>query len=615
MDSRKVKPAPKRKQARQSPKGAKPKRDASGRSSQPIFKTSLVESPARKPLPAVEDAVPQASNLLAAIVDSSDDAIISKNLNGVITSWNKSAERMFGYSAQEAIGSQITLIIPPDRWDEEKEIIRQLKRGERVDHFETIRARKDGSLLNVSVTISPVRDESGRVVGASKVARDISARKTIEQAFADRARQQRALFHLADQLHRAESIQDIFAAGLDAILGALHCQRASILLFDDGGVMRFVSWRELSEGYRKATDGHSPWKLNDPNPAVICMDDIDKADLPQPLRATIKKEGIGALAFIPLIYAGEFLGKFMPYFNEPHHFSNEEIDLSLTIGRQLAFAISRKRSDEALRRSEERFRTLSETLDAEVRARTLELEHRNAQVVDGAERLRELSRRVMQVQDQERRHIARELHDSAGQMLAVLGMNVGQLAQQVRPELRPAAQEIERLVHTLTQELRTMSYLLHPPLLDEVGLSAALNWYVQGLMQRSEIDIRLNVSEDLGRLPADLELILFRLVQECLTNVHRHSQSKSATIRLTRGEDNVSLEVQDQGKGIPQEKLAEIQTHASGVGIQGMRERVRQFHGEMSIESNGTGTRVFVVLPVLTREAGNDETTPLRAAG
>jgi signal transduction histidine kinase len=134
-------------------------------------------------------------------------------------------------------------------------------------------------------------------------------------------------------------------------------------------------------------------------------------------------------------------------------------------------------------------------------------------------------------------------------------------------------------------------------------------------MQRSEIDIRLNVSEDLGRLPADLELILFRLVQECLTNVHRHSQSKSATIRLTRGEDNVSLEVQDQGKGIPQEKLAEIQTHASGVGIQGMRERVRQFHGEMSIESNGTGTRVFVVLPVLTREAGNDETTPLRAAG
>jgi signal transduction histidine kinase len=287
--------------------------------------------------------------------------------------------------------------------------------------------------------------------------------------------------------------------------------------------------------------------------------------------------------------------------------------LSLTIARQIAFAISRKRSDEALRRSEERFRNLSETLDAEVRARTQELEQRNVQVVEAAERLRDLSRRVMQVQDEERRHIARELHDSAGQVLAVLGMNVGQLAQQVRPELRPAAQETERLVQQLTKELRTMSYLLHPPLLDEIGLSAALNWYIPGVMERSEIDIRLDISENLGRLPADLELILFRLVQECLTNVHRHSESKSATIRVARGDNRVSLEVQDQGKGIPHEKLAEIQTHASGVGIQGMRERVRQFHGELSIESDGTGTRVFVVLPVPTSETGNDQTAPLRA--
>jgi PAS domain S-box-containing protein len=568
----------------------------------------LVESLDRQPSTPAKEPVPQAKNLLAAIVDSSDDAIISKNLNGVITSWNRSAERMFGYSAQEAIGSQITLIIPPDRWEEEKEIIRQLKRGQRVDHFETVRARKDGSLLNVSVTISPVKNASGRVVGASKTARDVTSRRASERALADRARQQRALFHLADQLHRADSIQDIFAAGLDAIVGAQHCPRASILLFDDSGVMRFVSWRGLSDGYRKATDGHSPWKLRDQIPTVIRMDDIDKGDLPEPLRTTIKKEGIGALAFIPLISGGQLIGKFMTYFNEPHRFSDEEMDLSLTIARQIAFAISRKRSDEALRRSEERFRNLSETLDAEVRARTLELEERNAQVVDGAERLRELSRRVMQVQDQERRHIARELHDSAGQVLAVLGMNVGQLVQQVRPELKPAAQETERLVQELTQELRTMSYLLHPPLLDEIGLTAALNWYVQGVKERSEIDIRLSIAENLGRLPADLELIIFRLVQECLTNVHRHSGSKSATIRLTRGDDSVSLEVQDQGKGIPHQKLANIQRHASGVGIQGMRERVQQFHGEMSIESDGTGTRVFVVLPVGASQAQDDET-------
>jgi PAS domain S-box-containing protein len=558
----------------------------------------------------VGDLGRQAPSLLAAIVDSSDDAIVSKNLDGIITSWNKSAERIFGYSAEEAIGSPITLIIPHDRLDEEAEIIRKIKRGERVDHFEPIRARKDGLLLNVSVTISPVKDESGRIVGASKVARDITVRRQNEKALSDRARQQRALFHLADQLHRAESMQDIFAAGLDAIFGALHCQRASILLFDDSGVMRFVSWRELSEEYRKATDGHSPWKAGTRNPSVICMDDVSRADLPEPLRAVIKKEGIASLAFIPLVSAGELIGKFMSYFDEPHCFSNEEIDLCLTIARQIAFAISRNQSNEALRRSEERFRNLSETLEAEVRARTRELEQRNAQVVQGAESLRDLSRRMMQVQDEERRHIARELHDSAGQVLAVLGMNMGQLAQQVRQELRPAAQEILQLVQQLTQELRTMSYLLHPPLLDEIGLSAALNWYVQGVTERSQIDIRLTISENLGRLPAELELILFRLVQECLTNVHRHSGSKSATINVAREGDSVSLEVQDQGHGIPPERLAEIQTYASGVGIQGMRERVRQFHGEMSIESDETGTRIFVVLPVLASAAS----IPLRAA-
>jgi PAS domain S-box-containing protein len=592
----KSKPAFKRKKAGASAKGKKSARPAS----RP--RSASAESNNGNDFRLTEPGL-QATGLLAAIVDSSDDAIISKTLNGIITSWNKSAERIFGYSAKEAIGKPITLIIPRDRWDEEKHIIRQMKRGERVDHFETVRARKDGSLLNVSVTISPVKDADGRVVGASKVARDITFRKDGEKALADRVKRQRALYHLADQLHRAKSREDIYAAGLNAILGALHCHRASILLFDESGVMRFVSWRGLSDGYRKATDGHSPWTLSDENPGVICVDDIQGAELSEPLCSAIRDEGIGALAFIPLMAGGQLIGKFMSYFNEPHPFIEDEVELSLTIARQLAFAIARARSDEALRRSEERFRSLSETLDAEVRARTMELEQRNQEVVEGAHRLRELSRRMMQVQDEERRHIARELHDSAGQVLAVLGMKMGQLAEQVRPEMRSQAQEILELVQQLTQELRTMSYLLHPPLLDEIGLAAALNWYVQGVTERSQIDINLSIAEDLGRLPQDMELILFRLVQESLTNVHRHSGSKTANIRVTREDDRVKLEVQDQGKGISRERLTEIQTQASGVGIQGMRERVRQFHGEMNIDSDGSGTRITAVLPAKSKTA------------
>jgi PAS domain S-box-containing protein len=122
----------------------------------------------------------RASALLSSIVDSSDDAIISKDLNSIITSWNQSAERLFGYKASEAIGRPITMLIPPDRLDEEPRIIERLKRGERVDHFETIRVRKDGSHLDISLTISPVKDSNGRIIGASKIARDITERKYIE---------------------------------------------------------------------------------------------------------------------------------------------------------------------------------------------------------------------------------------------------------------------------------------------------------------------------------------------------------------------------------------------------------------------------------------------------
>jgi PAS domain S-box-containing protein len=174
MDSGKAKRGRKPKSTRSPKKRTKSKVLAPGRGSELVSRSSLADSVARPFLAGDSNYLAmQAPSLLAAIVDSSDDAIVSKNLDGIITSWNKSAERIFGYPAEEAIGSPITLIIPNDRWDEEVEIIRKIKRGERVDHFETIRQRKDGSLLNVSVTISPVKDGPGRIVGASKVARDI----------------------------------------------------------------------------------------------------------------------------------------------------------------------------------------------------------------------------------------------------------------------------------------------------------------------------------------------------------------------------------------------------------------------------------------------------------
>ena len=389
-------------------------------------------------LPALRLKADRAIGLLAAIVDSSEDAIVSKTLDGVITSWNKSAERLFGYTANEALGQHITLIIPENRWSEETLIIDKIKRGERLEHFDTVRMRKDKTEIDIALTISPVRDASGKIIGASKIARDIAQRKRTE--------------------------------------------------------------RELREG-------------------------------------------------------------------------------------------------------EERYRTLADALNTQVRFRTQELERRNFE-------LRNLSARLLESQDTERRHIARELHDSAGQTLAALSMTLGQFSQDANntpAELAKGIEDTKRLVQHLSTEIRTTSYLLHPPLLDEAGLSSALDWYVQGLKERSGLDVSLTVSEKFERLPSDMELVIFRVVQESLTNVLRHSGSKTASVRVSRDADRIVVEVQDKGRGISADRLAEIQAQGSGVGIGGMRERLRHLKGELLVESNATGTLVTAVLPSPTSKAAISE--------
>jgi signal transduction histidine kinase len=268
---------------------------------------------------------------------------------------------------------------------------------------------------------------------------------------------------------------------------------------------------------------------------------------------------------------------------------------------------------------ERRYRELAESLEIQVHARTEQLEQRTAELVRQSEDIRNLSAQLLQIQDEERRHIARELHDSAGQTLAVLAMNLAQLTKQANtkaPDIARQAETSEGLVQQLQQEIRTASYLLHPPLLDENGLISALGWYTQGLKERTGLDIAVNVTEDFGRIQSDIELVIFRLVQECLTNIHRHSGSKTAAIRLTHGTDTVVLEVGDQGKGISPEKLAEIQSGGSGVGIRGMRERVAQFGGTMRMESNRSGTGIYVAIPI-ARTAIRDEAAagePLQSA-
>ena len=162
-----------------------------------------------------------------------------------------------------------------------------------------------------------------------------------------------------------------------------------------------------------------------------------------------------------------------------------------------------------------------------------------------------------------------------------------------------ALADSENLVHEMTSEVRTISHLLHPPLLDEAGLSSALRWYVDGFALRSKIRVDLDLPEDFGRLPRESETAIFRVVQECLTNIHRHSGSPVAKIRLRHRDQDVMVEVADKGKGIPLDKQEEMAASGTpGVGIRGMRERIRQLGGSLDMNSNSTGTIVVVRLPV-----------------
>lgn len=250
---------------------------------------------------------------------------------------------------------------------------------------------------------------------------------------------------------------------------------------------------------------------------------------------------------------------------------------------------------EASRLERERLREASGELEEKVRSRTGELDHAN-------ESLRQLTGRLLNLQDDERRRIARELHDNAGQALSALAMNLGAVAKDLDRLVQTAGTVADSasLVQEMSNDIRTMSYLLHPPMLDEMGLAAALRWYVDGFSERSKIAVELQCSQDLGRLSREVEIAVFRLVQECLTNIHRHSGSPTAAIRITRPDSHLRIEVRDEGKGISAKMREQMESGGTvGVGIRGMRERVRQLGGtlEISSEGIGAGTRILVRLP------------------
>jgi signal transduction histidine kinase len=253
--------------------------------------------------------------------------------------------------------------------------------------------------------------------------------------------------------------------------------------------------------------------------------------------------------------------------------------------------------DLSKRKQEElQLREAGEELDRRVRERTAELDRAN-------QSLRELSARLLQLRDQEARRLARELHDSVGQLLVAISLNIAKVRSQsdrLDEDIASAVAENALMIEQVTREIRTISHLLHPPLLEEVGLASALRGYVDVFSNRSNIRVDLEVGNDLGRLGSDMEITIFRIVQECLTNIYRHSGSRSARIQIWRQDfkTRVVVVAQDAGKGIPREKLQVVSQGGGGVGFRGMAERVRHLGGTLDIQSGSGGTTITASLPI-----------------
>jgi len=387
-------------------------------------------------------------------------------------------------------------------------------------------------------------------------------------------------------------------------VGLVDTSSCRILAVDDNDAIRYTLVRSLRDaGFQvmEARNGVEARAMAAQNPDLITLDvnlpDVHGFELCKQLK------GDPATAHIPILHlSSTFIdpeSRVYGLASGADAYLAEPIDraeLVATIGALLRLKNAETQARQQAHIAEAAQRELSQLnaeLEVRVSTRTLELQTAN-------QSLKELSGRLLRMQDEERRRIARELHDSVGQLLAAVKMN-NNLIQQWVPSLDSRASKAlsdnDRMVEEVLQSIRTISYLLHPPLLDEAGLPSALREYAEEFSQRSGVNIVVQCEAKLGRLRPDAETAIFRITQECLSNVHRHSESKSASVRLYEVDGSIHLEISDNGRGITPDKRSLLDLGGGGVGLRGMRERVALLGGKLSIESSGAGTTIVATLP------------------
>jgi PAS domain S-box-containing protein len=503
--------------------------------------------------------IAEAQSLVSLIVASSDDAILSKDLNGTITSWNRGAERMFGYTAEEMIGSSILRIIPPDRHSEEAAILSKLRRGERVDHYETVRRKKDGRLFDISITVSPLADEGGNVIGASKIARDISEQKRAQWALHESEERWRVtLESIGDAVVATDASAEVTFANQVAA-GIMGRPIEDILGRPLADVLKIVN-----EETRHAVESPVDWVIREglvvglANHTVVLRP--DGTEVPIDDSAAPIRDRDGRLIGVVLVFR----------------------DIS-----------ERKQTEVHLQR-------WNAELEVRVRERTAEL-------VNSQERLRALASQLNLTERRERRRLAGDLHDYLAQLLALIRIKLGQVLQRLPDHLsdgRASLTVIDDLLQQCLQYARTLMAQLSPSVLQDLGLIPAIHWLAEQMAQQGlkvEVNVLTEETPSFSEHQADL---LFQALRELLTNVVKHAGVPTASVTIHKQDrDTWLLTVSDCGIGFDINAV-HYQPSGEHFGLFSIQERMEAMSGWCRIDSAvGQGTTVELGLAAMPSDA------------